>query len=69
MNKYYLQFIVIITLSIIVLSKKAHAYLDPGTGSYVIQVLLAVLFGSILSIKIFWNRIKVFIDKIFLKRD
>ncbi|MEI6477654.1 MAG: hypothetical protein WCO52_01580 [bacterium] len=24
----------------------AHAYLDPGTGSYVIQVIVGVIFGA-----------------------
>jgi hypothetical protein len=31
----------------------AHAYLDAGTGSILIQVVLGTVFGSILMIKIY----------------
>lgn len=36
----------------------AHAYLDPGTGSFVIQTLLAALFGGLFVLKSYWVRIK-----------
>jgi hypothetical protein len=36
---------------------RAHAYIDPGTGSIIIQALLAIFFGSLFAIKIFWKRI------------
>jgi hypothetical protein len=42
----------------IVLSDQAQAYLDPGTGSYVFQVAAAFIFGGLLLLKQFWNRIK-----------
>jgi hypothetical protein len=35
----------------------AHAYVDPGTGSYVIQLLIAGLAGIAFAIKIYWGRI------------
>jgi hypothetical protein len=38
----------------------AYAYLDPGTGSYLLQILIAGLVGAAFSIKIFWQRIKDF---------
>jgi len=35
-----------------------HAlYLDPGSGSYIIQLLLASLFGGLLLVRAFWSRI------------
>ncbi len=34
------------------------AYIDPGTGSYIVQVLIAGLLGALISLKIFWARIK-----------
>ncbi len=30
-----------------VLPAKAHAYLDPGTGSYLIQIVIATLLGGL----------------------
>ena len=38
----------------------SHKYLDPGSGSMLIQVLLAVLLGAGVAIKIFWRSIKAF---------
>ena len=38
----------IITLTLIfVLCFPAYAYLDPGTGSYFLQIIIATLLGSI----------------------
>lgn len=37
--------------------RPAHAYLDPGTGSYAIQIGLAGLFGALFSLKSFWRRL------------
>jgi hypothetical protein len=38
----------------------AHAYVDPGTGSYVIQLIIAALAGIALATRIYWGRIKGF---------
>jgi hypothetical protein len=35
-----------------------HAYIDPGTGSYVIQILIAALAGAAFAVKIYWRKIK-----------
>jgi hypothetical protein len=41
--------------------QSAHAYLDPGTGSYVLQLIIAGLVGGALGVKIYWKRIKAFL--------
>ena len=46
---------------------QAHAYLDPGTGSYFIQIALAVLVGALFAVRLFWGRIKAFFRKLFSK--
>ncbi len=43
------------------------AYLDPGTGSYVIQLLIAGLMGAAFLVKLYWGKIKSFFVKIFSK--
>ena len=35
-----------------------HAYIDPGTGSYLLQIILAALFGLMFALKVFWTKIK-----------
>jgi hypothetical protein len=39
------------------------AYIDPGTGSYVLQLLLAGLLGSLFAVKIYWRRLRGFLSR------
>ena len=55
----------IIAALLIVSQLPAQAYLDPGTGSLVLQVLLAGIAGAACWIKIQWNNIKNFFNKVF----
>lgn len=41
----------------------SFGYIDPGTGSYLIQFLLAGIAGASLAIRIFWKRIKGFFSR------
>jgi hypothetical protein len=45
-----------------------NAYLDPGTGSYLLQLLIAGIAGAILSLKIFWKNICNFFTKLFKRK-
>lgn len=45
----------------------AHAYLDPGSGSYMIQVAIGLIAGAIFMIKNYWVIIRGYIQKIFNK--
>jgi hypothetical protein len=36
----------------------ARAYIDPGTGSFVIQGIIAAVVGAGVAVKLFWSRIK-----------
>jgi len=47
--------------------RRAQAYLDPGTGSYLLQVLLAGLLAGILVVRIFWRSIKAFLRGLFAR--
>ena len=50
-------------LASLFLVREAHAYLDPGTGSYILQILIAGLFGALFMLKMFWGRIVGFFSK------
>ncbi len=43
----------------------AHAYIDPGTGSMIIQGLLAAVAAGAVAIGIFWHRLKGFFGRLF----
>lgn len=47
--------------------KQALAYLDPGTGSYIIQIVIASLAGGVYLIAAFRERIKAFLDSLIFK--
>ena len=63
----YRILIILAVLAVIDLSfpRHAYAYLDPGTGSYLLQMLLAALLGGLFAIKLFWGRIKNFLKNFF----
>lgn len=42
---------------------EAYAYLDPGSGSVVIQMLIGALAGAGIALKIYWYKIKAKIKK------
>ena len=46
-----------------------YAYLEPGTLSYVLQVLLAFFVGALVTMRIFWSNIKTFMNKLFKKEE
>lgn len=41
-------------------SAAAHAYLDPGTGSILVQSLLAGIAGAVAVVSLYWQRLKAF---------
>ena len=43
----------------------AYAYLDPGTGSMLVQALIAVVAAITVSIGIYWRRLKSFWSQLF----
>jgi len=45
-----------------------EAYIDPGTGSLILQILLAILVGAGFAVKIFWANIKSFFSRLFAKK-
>ena len=52
-------------LCMLVVPTPAHAYLDPGTGSFIIQILLATVAGIGYLVRVFWNGIKNFFTSLF----
>lgn len=43
------------------LTTPAYAYLDPGTGSMMLQIILGGIAGLLVAGKLFWHRILVFL--------
>jgi hypothetical protein len=47
----------------------AHAYFDPGTGSMVLQLLIASLLGFLFTLKTYWGKLKEFIKNLIGKNS
>lgn len=67
---YYLnQILLMIFLILVIFPKEAYAYLDPGSGSYFFQILIATFLGAFLSFKLFWKKLYLYCKKIFSKNE
>jgi len=47
----------------------AFAYLDPGTGSMMVQALIAIFAVVSVSIGIFWRRLRSFFSRLFGRKN
>jgi len=57
----------LITLHCFLFPKNAYAYLDPGSGSYIFQLIMGVLLGGVFAVTVFWKKMKIFFKRIFYK--
>jgi hypothetical protein len=42
-----------------------RAYLDPGSGSFLIQLLVAALLGGLFLLKTYWRKVTGFFGRLF----
>lgn len=49
------------------LSQQAYAYLDPGAGSFILQMLIAGIMGALFTIKLYWYKVKVLVARLLGK--
>jgi hypothetical protein len=48
----------------LIVPKNAHAYIDPGVGSIVFQLIIALTLGVAYTLKIYWKKIiSLFVKK------
>ena len=64
-----LRSLTVICLALIILTgRPAHAYIDPGTGSFVLQAAVAGLLGVAFAIKSTWKGLSRAAARILLRR-
>ena len=65
MNKvFFITFVFFIFLN-----NKAFAYLDPGTGSIILQSILGAIAAVVAWGGIYWQKVKDFYNKKFKKKE
>lgn len=57
--------LIVLALFYLVFTEKVYAYLDPGTGSYILQLIIAGLLGGLFALKMFWSKVKNFFVNLF----
>jgi hypothetical protein len=60
---YYLHNFVWFMFFALVYVDDALAYIEPGTGSMIIQSLIAVIAGGLFAIKTYWYKLKIFFSR------
>ncbi|OEU48336.1 MAG: hypothetical protein BA871_16910 [Desulfuromonadales bacterium C00003096] len=56
---------IVLPLMLLLMPSQSHAYLDPGAGSMLLQIILGGLAGLAILSRLFWQRIKAcFFNKV-----
>ena len=61
--------LLVLAASFVAVPKPVYAYIDPGTGSLVIQAVLAAVLTVGATVKVFWHQIKAKYRKLFNKNE
>lgn len=56
-------------LALAALTSPAYAYLDPGTGSILLQALIGGIAASVTVLSLYYQKVKTFFSGIFSKRS
>lgn len=60
-------YVLVLSGSLMLAPSRSYAYLDPGTGSYVFQLALALLLGALFTTKLWWQKVRTFLRRVFRK--
>lgn len=64
MSKFVVFVLMCVALiPVLLTSDPAYAYLDPGTGSMVLQAIVAGFLGSLFAVKMYWAKIVAYFRK------
>ena len=66
-RKMKLSNAILVFIGLMTFATPAFAYLDPGAGSFVLQMLIAGIMGAIFTIKLYWYRLRKFVAGLFGK--
>lgn len=58
-------YLVSLMLFWLIAAPSAHAYIDPGSSSFIVQMLIGVGAGVLLAVATFWRRVVGFFSRVF----
>ncbi len=50
-----------------ILVQPAYGYIDPGTGSYILQLLIGAVLGGIFTLVLFWKKTLAALRRLFTR--
>ena len=68
-SKFMINLIKFYFILIILFPSNAYAYLDPGTGSIILQAILGFVAAVVASISIYWTKFKLLVIRLFKKKE
>lgn len=63
-----IYYFVALSILILALPQKVYAYLDPGTGSYIFQIIIGLLLGGLFFVRSFIKSFFLSIIHLFKRR-
>ena len=63
-----IKFILFLFLFFVIQINNSYAYLDPGTGSTILQAIVAALAAGAATVSYYWRKVKDLYIKIFQKK-
>ena len=67
--KKILIFLICNIIAIFLIVTNAYAYLDPGTGSFILQAIIGFLAAISAGFLYYWTKVKNFFIKLFKKKN
>jgi uncharacterized membrane protein len=67
--KKILTFLILNIIAIFLVVTNAYAYLDPGTGSFILQAIIGFLAAVSAGFLYYWTKVKNFFTKLFKKKN
>tara|TARA_B100001741_G_C16354287_1_gene505548 strand:+ start:460 stop:675 length:216 start_codon:yes stop_codon:yes gene_type:complete len=55
--------IIFTAILIFLIPSTSYAYLDPGTGSIILQAIIGAIAAGLMTIKIWWQKFKILLSK------
>jgi hypothetical protein len=68
MSRYLCGLTVAVIASLVITTKTAYAYIDPGVGSMAFQMLIVAVMGALFTVKLWFVKIRQIFNGLFRKR-
>ncbi|MFN2127388.1 MAG: hypothetical protein ACK2TU_05965 [Anaerolineales bacterium] len=65
--QFLYEYIIVSTVRGLMPALREHAYLDPGSGSFILQLIVASLLGGLFLMRRYWNKIISFFRNLFTR--